>query len=75
VVVSPRFASSSWTTRPDRSSETSRALVRNLEKADRSKEGGSPLDRVAVLLTVDILVRENDVLCLLESEREARRLR
>jgi len=63
VVVLRRCASSSWTIRPVPSSATSRALVRAICFA----EGRAMANKMAV--------REDDILCLLESEREARRLR
>jgi hypothetical protein len=66
AVVSPKSVSSSWMTRPVLSSVTSRDLVRSIpDSFYEDKTNG---------LTIST-VREDDILCLLESEREARRLR
>ena len=79
VVVSPRSASSSWTTRADLSSATSRALVRHARPflcESRTYETPHYRNRETNMLSSPLkTVREDDILCLLESEREARRLR
>lgn len=62
--VSHKFVLSSWMIKPEVLSATSRALVRSL-----------PLSLGKPCLTNTHIVREDDILCLLESEREARRLR
>jgi len=64
VVVSHKCASSSWTILPVLSSVTSRAQVR-IQRQEK--------DRTHILTPGP--VKEDDILCLLESEREARRLR
>lgn len=65
VEVSLNAVLSSWMTRPVPSSATSRAQVRS----------PTLLPPAQPRYTNIPAVRENDILCLLESEREARRLR
>lgn len=87
MVVSRSAVLNSWTTRLVLLSATSRALVCliNFIISARLRVKLFPKSLLGTLLSkekgeremklTDYLVRENDILCLLESEREARRLR
>ena len=64
-VVLLKSESSSWTTQVEASSEMSRGQVRTARTSNQAKKYADSLR----------IVKVDDILCLLESEREARRLR
>ncbi|KFA64051.1 hypothetical protein S40285_04190 [Stachybotrys chlorohalonatus IBT 40285] len=49
--------------------DETRSIIRNVKGPARSVDGDG------LIANICLLVREDDILCLLESEREARRLR
>jgi hypothetical protein len=87
VEVLLKSESSSWTTPPEALSATSRAQVRFFSyRIPACPKISTPLEHLReIWRDLEILgaradisfpaVREDDILCLLESEREARRLR